>query len=47
MGNFKYRGVALSSKDWRMKKLRGNDFGELYTADSQCLAILPAVRIPY
>jgi hypothetical protein len=24
--------AALSNKDWRMKKLRGNEFGEMHTA---------------
>jgi len=27
-------GVALSNKDWRVKKLRGNEFGAMRTAAS-------------
>jgi hypothetical protein len=34
VGNWKYYGVALSNKDWRVKKLRGNEFGEIHTAAS-------------
>jgi hypothetical protein len=30
----KYFRVALSNKNWRMKKLRGNEFGEMHTAVS-------------
>jgi hypothetical protein len=34
VGNFKYFGVELSNKDRRVKKLRGNEFGEIHTAAS-------------
>jgi hypothetical protein len=34
VGNWKYFGVALSSKDWRAKTLIGNEFGEIHTAAS-------------
>jgi hypothetical protein len=27
-----YFGVALSNKDWRVKELRGNEFGAMHTA---------------
>jgi len=27
----KYFGVALGNEDWRMKKLRGNEIGEMQT----------------
>jgi hypothetical protein len=30
----KYFRAALSNKDRRMKKLRGNEFGEMHTAAS-------------
>jgi hypothetical protein len=30
--NWKYFGLALSSNDWRVKKLRGNEFGEIHSA---------------
>jgi hypothetical protein len=29
-----YFGVTLGSEDWRMTKLRGNEFGEIHTAAS-------------
>jgi hypothetical protein len=31
---WKYYGVALSNKDLRAKKLRGNEFGEIHTVVS-------------
>jgi hypothetical protein len=34
VGNWKCIGLALSNKDWRVKKLRGNEFGEINTAGS-------------
>jgi hypothetical protein len=40
----RYYGVALSNNDWRVKKLRGNEFGELPTAPSCCFALLPHFR---
>jgi hypothetical protein len=33
-GYFKYFGMAISNEDWRMKKLRGNEFAEMQTAAS-------------
>jgi len=44
MRYLKYYGMALSNLDWRVKKLRGNEFGELHTAASQCFALLPPLR---
>jgi hypothetical protein len=34
MGNWNCFGVALRNKDLRVKKLRGNKFGEMHTAAS-------------
>jgi len=34
MGNLKYFGVALSNKDWRVKKLRGNECGTTHAVAS-------------
>jgi hypothetical protein len=34
VGNLIYFGVALDNKAWRMKKLRGNEFGEMHNAAS-------------
>jgi len=34
VGYCKYYGVALSNKDLRAKKLRGNEFGEVHIAAS-------------
>jgi hypothetical protein len=34
VGNVKYFGVAISNKDWRVKTLRGNEFGEFHPAAS-------------
>jgi hypothetical protein len=34
VGNLKYFAVALSNKDWRVKKLKGNDCGAMHTAAS-------------
>jgi hypothetical protein len=34
VGNLKYFGMALSNKDWRVKTLRGNEFGEIHTSAS-------------
>jgi hypothetical protein len=34
MGYWKYYRVALSNKDLKAKKLRGNEFGEIQTAAS-------------
>jgi len=31
-GNWKCIGVGFSNKDWRVKKLRGNEFVEMHTA---------------
>jgi len=32
VGYWKYYGLALSDKDLREKKLKGNEFGEIHTA---------------
>jgi hypothetical protein len=34
VGNWKYCGVAISNGVWRVKTLRGNEFGEIHTAAS-------------
>jgi hypothetical protein len=34
VGNWKYIGLAFSNKDWRVKTLRINEFGEIHTAGS-------------
>jgi hypothetical protein len=34
MGNLKCFGVAISNKDWRVKKLRGNECESMHTAAS-------------
>jgi len=41
-GNWKCIGVGLSSKDWRVKKLRVNEFVEMDVAALYCFAILLA-----
>jgi hypothetical protein len=33
-GTWKFCGVAISNEDWRVRTLRGNEFGEIHTADS-------------
>jgi hypothetical protein len=42
MENLKYFGLAFRNKDWRVKKLRGNECGSIHTAASQGFALLPA-----
>jgi hypothetical protein len=34
VGTLKYFGMAIRNEDWKMKKLRGNYFGEMHTAAS-------------
>jgi hypothetical protein len=34
VGILKYYGMALSNQDWKVKKLRGNEFGEMQSAAS-------------
>jgi len=33
-GELEVYGVTLSTEDWRMKNLRGNEFGEMHTEAS-------------
>jgi hypothetical protein len=36
-----YYGVEISNKDWRVKTLRGNEFGEIHSEASSCFAVVP------
>jgi hypothetical protein len=34
VGNWKYYGVTISSENWKVKTLSGNEFGENHTTPS-------------
>jgi hypothetical protein len=42
VGGWKHFGVGLRNRNCRVKKLRGNEFGEMLTAASKCFAVVPA-----